>query len=94
MIANSESFNGEKMRFRSVWISDIHLGTKHARVEALLEFLRVCDCRYLYIVGDFIDGWQLKTKWHWEDQLQRAHPKIAAQEPQGNPDHLYHGESR
>ncbi len=41
---------------RSVWISDIHLGTKHARVEELLEFLRVVDCKYLYLVGDLIDG--------------------------------------
>jgi len=67
MIANSESFTGGHMRFRSVWISDIHLGAKHARVDALLDFLRQCDCRYLYIVGDFIDGWQLRSKWHWED---------------------------
>jgi UDP-2,3-diacylglucosamine pyrophosphatase LpxH len=67
MIANTESFGDGKMRFRSVWISDIHLGTKHAQVDALLEFLRRCDCRYLYLVGDFIDGWQLRSKWYWED---------------------------
>ncbi len=56
-----------QQRFRSVWISDIHLGTKHAQVDALLEFLREVDCRYLYLVGDFIDGWQLRSKWHWQD---------------------------
>ena len=67
MIANSESFAASKTRFRSVWISDVHLGTKHAQVDALLNFLRECDCRYLYLVGDFIDGWQLKSKWHWQD---------------------------
>jgi UDP-2,3-diacylglucosamine pyrophosphatase LpxH len=68
MIANSESYTGgTQLRCRTVWISDIHLGTKHARVEALLDFLRDCDCRYLYIVGDFIDGWALRSKWHWED---------------------------
>jgi len=36
-------------------------------VDDLLDFLRVTECRYLYLVGDFIDGWQLKSKWHWED---------------------------
>ena len=57
----------EPLVCRSVWISDIHLGTKHARVEELLEFLRVVDCKYLYIVGDFIDGWELKFRWFWRD---------------------------
>ena len=52
---------------RSVWISDIHLGTKHARVAELLEFLRVVDCKYLYLVGDLIDGWELKFRWYWRD---------------------------
>ena len=57
----------EAMVCRSVWISDIHLGTKHARVAELLDFLRVVDCKYLYIVGDFIDGWELKFRWFWRD---------------------------
>ena len=52
---------------RSVWISDIHLGTRHARVEELLDFLRLVDCKYLYLVGDFIDGWELKFRWYWRD---------------------------
>ena len=61
---------------RSVWISDIHLGTKHARVEELLEFLRVVDCKYLYIVGDFIDGWELKFRWFWRDDYNVLIQKI------------------
>ncbi|MCP5521544.1 MAG: UDP-2,3-diacylglucosamine diphosphatase [Verrucomicrobiales bacterium] len=56
------------MKHRSVWISDVHLGTKHAQVDALLEFLREHESRYLYIVGDFIDGWELKRRWYWVDQ--------------------------
>jgi UDP-2,3-diacylglucosamine pyrophosphatase LpxH len=67
MIANYETVAPSEMRFRSVWISDIHLGTKHAQVDALLDFLRICDCRYLYVVGDLVDGWQLRHKWHWQD---------------------------
>jgi len=58
---------GEPLVCRSVWISDIHLGTKHARVTELLEFLRTVDCQYLYLVGDFIDGWELKFRWYWRD---------------------------
>ena len=39
---------------------DIHLGSRHAQVGKLLEFLRDLECERLYIVGDFIDGWQLR----------------------------------
>jgi len=67
MTANSEAFGSSQRRFRSIWISDVHLGTKHAQVDALLSFLRDNECRYLYLVGDFIDGWHLKSKWHWQD---------------------------
>jgi len=57
----------EPISCRSVWISDVHLGTKHARVAELLDFLRRVDCKYLYLVGDFIDGWALQSKWFWCD---------------------------
>lgn len=67
MVAIPESITPEKKQFRSIWISDIHLGTKHAQVDALLDFLRDHECRYLYLVGDFFDGWQLQSKWHWQD---------------------------
>jgi UDP-2,3-diacylglucosamine pyrophosphatase LpxH len=66
MSANSESQVKGPKRYRSIWISDVHLGTRHAQVNELLEFLRETECRYLYLVGDFIDGWQLKSKWHWD----------------------------
>jgi UDP-2,3-diacylglucosamine pyrophosphatase LpxH len=55
------------MHYRSIWISDVHLGTKHAQVAPLLEFLRDSECDYLYLVGDFVDGWQLRSKWYWHD---------------------------
>ena len=69
MVAHPELFTTESgtKQYRSVWISDIHLGTRHAQVDALLEFLRVVDCKYLYLVGDFIDGWELKFRWFWRD---------------------------
>jgi UDP-2,3-diacylglucosamine pyrophosphatase LpxH len=61
---------------RSVWISDVHLGTKHARVEELLEFLKQVDCKYLYLVGDFIDGWELKFRWFWRDDYNTLIQKL------------------
>jgi UDP-2,3-diacylglucosamine pyrophosphatase LpxH len=68
MVAN---LNGRSMlsaSYRSLWISDVHLGTKHAQVDKLLEFLRDTECEHLYIVGDFIDGWQLRRKWFWTEE--------------------------
>lgn len=56
------------MRFRSIWISDVHLGCKHAQVEPLLEFLREHESTYLYLVGDFIDGWELRRRWQWDER--------------------------
>src|SRR5579871_4807900 len=69
MIAEREESEsaGQKRQYRTIWISDVHLGTKHAQVGALLEFLKQVECRYLYLVGDLIDGWQLQSKWHWRD---------------------------
>ena len=52
-------------RYRTIWISDIHLGTSGCQAEYLLDFLRYNDSEYLYLVGDIIDGWQLKKGWFW-----------------------------
>jgi UDP-2,3-diacylglucosamine pyrophosphatase LpxH len=52
--------------FRAIFISDIHLGTRRAQTEALLEFMRVTTSDQLYIVGDFIDNWSLRKAWHWD----------------------------
>ena len=52
-------------RYRTVWISDIHLGTPGCQAEALLDFLRQVDCDQLFLVGDIIDGWQLRRSWYW-----------------------------
>jgi UDP-2,3-diacylglucosamine pyrophosphatase LpxH len=54
--------------WRSIWISDVHLGSRHAQVDALLDFLRDSDSEYLYLVGDLVDGWELRRRWHWTQQ--------------------------
>jgi UDP-2,3-diacylglucosamine pyrophosphatase LpxH len=53
------------MHYRAVFISDIHLGTKGCQAEVLLDFLRSHTSDYLYLVGDIVDGWQLKRRWYW-----------------------------
>jgi UDP-2,3-diacylglucosamine pyrophosphatase LpxH len=53
------------LRVRTVWISDIHLGTPGCQAQALLAFLRDLRCDHLYLVGDIVDGWQLKRSWYW-----------------------------
>jgi UDP-2,3-diacylglucosamine pyrophosphatase LpxH len=52
-------------RYRSVFISDFHLGTKGSKAHLLLDFIRATDADYLYLVGDIFDGWQLKKNWFW-----------------------------
>ncbi|MFC3073371.1 UDP-2,3-diacylglucosamine diphosphatase [Shinella pollutisoli] len=51
--------------FRSLFISDLHLGTKGAQADALLEFLKVHDADTIYLVGDIVDGWRLRSSWYW-----------------------------
>ncbi|MBI5165816.1 MAG: UDP-2,3-diacylglucosamine diphosphatase [Magnetospirillum sp.] len=51
--------------YRSIWISDIHLGTRGCKAEALLDFLKHCESDFLYLVGDVVDGWRLKRSWYW-----------------------------
>ena len=51
--------------FRSIFISDLHLGTPGCQADALLIFLKTYTCDNLYLVGDIVDGWQLRRKWYW-----------------------------
>jgi UDP-2,3-diacylglucosamine pyrophosphatase LpxH len=54
-----------KIRYRAVFISDLHLGTPGCQAEALLDFLKSHTSEHLYLVGDIIDGWQLRRRWYW-----------------------------
>lgn len=55
----------EGHRFRALFLSDVHLGTKGCQAELLLEFLRHHDADTIYLVGDIVDGWRLKQTWYW-----------------------------
>ena len=51
--------------YRAIWISDVHLGTTGCQPNYLLDFLKHNDADKIYLVGDIIDGWQLKKRWFW-----------------------------
>jgi UDP-2,3-diacylglucosamine pyrophosphatase LpxH len=51
--------------YRSIWISDIHLGTPGCQARYLLDFLKYNESDTLYLVGDILDGWQLRRGWYW-----------------------------
>jgi UDP-2,3-diacylglucosamine pyrophosphatase LpxH len=50
---------------RTLFISDVHLGTKGCQAEKLMDFMRHYDADTIYLVGDIVDGWQLKSGWYW-----------------------------
>lgn len=52
-------------KYRSIWISDVHLGTLGCQADALCKFLKHNDCDQMFLVGDIIDGWKLKRSWNW-----------------------------
>ena len=56
-----------KRRFRTVWISDVHLGTRGCNAALLVDFLHSIQCDTLYLVGDIVDGWRLRKGWYWPD---------------------------
>ena len=57
-----------KRKCRTVWISDIHLGTRGCNAAMLVDFLRSIECETLYLVGDIVDGWRLRKGWYWPDE--------------------------
>ncbi|MBY3753654.1 UDP-2,3-diacylglucosamine diphosphatase [Azospirillum formosense] len=52
-------------QYRSIWISDVHLGTRGCKAEYLLDFLKHNQSDHLYLVGDIVDGWRLRKTWYW-----------------------------
>lgn len=57
--------NSDVKDYKTIFISDIHLGSKACQAELLLDFLKHNDSEKLYLVGDIVDGWRLKRKWYW-----------------------------
>lgn len=55
-------------RYRTIFISDLHLGSPGCKAECLLDFLRHVESEYLYLVGDVVDGWRLSKRWFWPER--------------------------
>jgi len=56
---------------RSIFVSDLHLGSSFSRADRLLTFLNEHNPEYLYLVGDIVDGWLLKRRWRWPECYSR-----------------------
>ena len=66
LAASHSSQTRQPARYRAVFISDVHLGTKGSKAEMLAAFLAEASCETMYLVGDIIDGWRLKRSWFWD----------------------------
>jgi len=70
-------------RYRAVFISDVHLGSRGCKADCLLDFLHHVESDYLYLVGDIVDGWRLKKRWFWPDKHHEILHKLLARARQG-----------
>ena len=61
-------FENNKKFYRTIWISDTHLGTSGCKSKMLLEFLEETDSEYLFLVGDIVDGWRMRKKMYWPQE--------------------------
>ena len=59
------NFMQQPHHYRTIWISDIHLGTRGCKADFLLDFLKHAESEYLYLVGDIVDGWRMRRSWYW-----------------------------
>lgn len=68
--------SSRKLRYRTVFLSDLHLGSSGCRAAELCSFLKRLDCDTLYLVGDVIDMWRLRQRWYWPERHNRAITRI------------------
>jgi UDP-2,3-diacylglucosamine pyrophosphatase LpxH len=55
----------EHRHLRTLFLSDLHLGTRGCQADLLLDFMRLHDAETIYLVGDVVDGWRLRRTWYW-----------------------------
>ncbi len=70
-------------RLRTLFVSDVHLGCRYSQAEEFLAFLEGIEVERLYLVGDFIDGWRLKRRWHWQAVYVRIFQRLVQLATQG-----------
>lgn len=72
-----------KHSYRTIWLSDLHLGSRNTNSDYLLEFLEQHDAEYLYLVGDIFDLWLLPSGWHWPAVNDRIVERVLAMSGKG-----------
>ncbi|WP_149538469.1 UDP-2,3-diacylglucosamine diphosphatase [Siccirubricoccus phaeus] len=72
-----------KRRYRTIFLSDIHLGTRGCRADFLLDFLSRAECERLFLVGDVVDGWRLRKSWYWTEEFDEVVRHILAMARRG-----------
>lgn len=70
-------------KYRTIWVSDVHLGTPGCKAEFLVDFLKHNECDKLYLVGDIVDGWKLRSTWHWPQEHTNVVRKILTKASRG-----------
>jgi len=70
-------------KHRTLWLSDLHLGSPGCKAKEIVKFLRHNDCDTLYLVGDIFDGWKLKTRFYWTPDHTRVIKAILAKARRG-----------
>jgi UDP-2,3-diacylglucosamine pyrophosphatase LpxH len=70
-------------KFRTLFISDVHLGSRAAKADFLIDFLRHHEAETIYLVGDIVDGWRLRRSWHWPQSHNDVVQKVLRQARKG-----------
>ncbi len=70
-------------RFRTLFISDLHLGARGCQADRILDFLRHHEADTIYLVGDIVDGWALKSSWFWPQSHNDVVQKLLRQGRKG-----------
>ena len=70
-------------KYRTIWISDVHLGTPGCKAEHLVDFLKHNECETLYMVGDIVDGWKLQGSWYWPQEHTNVIRKVLTKSKRG-----------
>ena len=74
----------ETKRYRTLFVSDLHLGTKACQAEAFLDFLRHADAERIYLVGDIVDFWRIKRGAYWPQAHNDVLQKLLRRVRKGN----------
>ncbi len=70
-------------RHRTLWVSDVHLGSAGCKAKLLTEFLKRNECERLYLVGDIFDGWKMKSNFYWTPDHSRVIKQIIGKARRG-----------